>query len=1556
MIPVTHVAFIGISKHRFVSADARGAVFYHHIIRRVMVISVKTVALINLKDTDSYSSFEENVADRANSELFGLSALPYGTQPHATDQMGIVSILSRSTLSIYQTNPVPQLLFSTDCAFAYIDFLIRTSHTSTQHSLSPTTPLSHNRKASRSYSGCVSWLPALNPRSSASNIPSPPKLAYSLGSYIGVLSISIDTNNSERMETQSSDSQLSLISWAARKKTDQTQLNTTNLFEWNAESDIVSLHWIDHNILLFLSKDQALFALDIAQGIETRVYDTIPSTVLSQPWISLATGLEAEPQYSYTVQVYRRRLYILSSDKILTGKMLNWSQRLVNYITENNFIEAITLATGLYEGTSGQVVIGLPPPSSAVTQSNMDRAMWSSLKEATADDKKRKQLVGPKLIELLRASLKYTFFTLSNQERTAVNRKEIYEQNSLGSIYRALIQACIEACLATNDMQILFEDVFEATSEVPGASDIFLDVLEPYILNGQIEYIYPGVLDAFIKYYSGMDDCRDRLGNCLVHLNLIPGKFDIDRVLAKCKELGIWSAYSRVWLNTLDDSVTPIQNIIEYIKTRSDSGAPDIEEAIDVMFTFISKVMTGHLYPDGFSISPRDRGERLSSSLIYFLLIPEPRLKGGSSKNDWKSYEPLMQLILCNTIRLINVFETAINDPFIQYISIIVQPDVTTQRDLERSLRRASAVKTVPQTIIDALLGIVCSHFENTASTESISNTGNPAGPLSIDQLGELTSCIARIYTSRYPLVFIKDSNITILLRLLIGIQSNSTRGSREQATEALIMVNPPPEPEEYIEPSKKAKFYRVLDRIYSHLGDYVKVVQTYLDEQDEARKLTVYSRLSELLDRNRVSLSSMQKQDLINAIFENTTTLTMLSPESMVRLSDGCPQLGHERIVKKLQEQSENQERTKSTYYYLHTLLSSIPEASHAVYLEDNDNEKPMLSFEDLTPPSTISRVSINNLHSAVAFTPSMQIPQYLHEIYIQLMCIYSPSDILPYLERRANDQPPAYRMTKVQEVCEKYAVTNALVWIHQKYGDFSGALEIVLNEIDTYGTEAVSVMTQYSLAKREGGGDIKSYEDVISSVSEIPAMCRAALDVCLVATERIGRDNRLSHLDEKTGRSSIREKPRESGYSEKIHEQLEELWYTLLSHILHLVHRILNSLKDGHFVDHTKLRTHVERQFHTPIQDILDALIHATSPSNNAISLPKILERLMRSEPEYPPKSPLGSRISVPPSPQTKMPQESLLHFTEIQMLLGTALGTYKAESRMMSLVSSLMNYDLYINAVRLFQAQKQGWLIKIGPRKGFHPQLREFKKAVEGTNGKETENQEEQPENDGADVSSLGHESHEQSKWRCYCCHNSLFRDSRRTDTLSVVSRQVHTYLENETYKVLDLHVFEEKQNQWPWIKLKEDQFKNQHRQSILGTQFERSSRRLGVARRQRSSTTSGSIASGSSVESTPRIGTDDQQHRKTSNSQAVVNMPYSASAAVPATPIQDRIIVFRCGHAYHAQCHGLLKPESRNTITEMVLGRQRASSFSNSTSDLEESFHKTMQCMACNPYRN
>ncbi|KAJ1678249.1 hypothetical protein EV182_004456 [Spiromyces aspiralis] len=120
-VPITHVAFIGVSKHRFVSGDAMGHAIYHHIIRRVVVTSVKSELLLPLANNshirinsladlsadplaETAGGDEEEEEDAGSNVsdlpcLYALASLPYGTLEHTTDHIGLVAAISGEKVS-----------------------------------------------------------------------------------------------------------------------------------------------------------------------------------------------------------------------------------------------------------------------------------------------------------------------------------------------------------------------------------------------------------------------------------------------------------------------------------------------------------------------------------------------------------------------------------------------------------------------------------------------------------------------------------------------------------------------------------------------------------------------------------------------------------------------------------------------------------------------------------------------------------------------------------------------------------------------------------------------------------------------------------------------------------------------------------------------------------------------------------------------------------------------------------------------------------------------------------------------------------------------------------------------------------------------------------------------------------------------------------------------------------------------------------------------------------------------------------------------------------------
>ncbi|KAJ2381274.1 hypothetical protein GGI05_006039, partial [Coemansia sp. RSA 2603] len=303
------------------------------------------------------------------------------------------------------------------------------------------------------------------------------------------------------------------------------------------------------------------------------------------------TGTEAEPSYAQVMTIYKRRMFALcGSSSVYTGRLLSWSERLGMLVDQCQFIDAITLATGLYQGDTGQVVVGLP-------RSKLD---------GDVGEKKRRKLVGTKLIELMRGSLKLAFDS---------------RQDDSDSEKRALISVCIEACLATDNLALLFGDVYECYSADDEWQGVYLETIEPFILSGRIQQLPPQILNAMIEKYGTTMQRVRRLGEILANINLAQGEFDIDRVLTPIKAMisAVVDIPSELGsTNSTRDAL----NLVYRLDGGRETSVDDEEAPQVVIFDYLDMIVCGRYYPDGKLIRPQNRAEKCSTLVTELILPP----------------------------------------------------------------------------------------------------------------------------------------------------------------------------------------------------------------------------------------------------------------------------------------------------------------------------------------------------------------------------------------------------------------------------------------------------------------------------------------------------------------------------------------------------------------------------------------------------------------------------------------------------------------------------------------------------------------------------------------------------------------------------------------------------------------------------------------------------------------------------------------------------------------------------------------------------------------------
>ncbi|KAJ2464978.1 hypothetical protein EV174_006727, partial [Coemansia sp. RSA 2320] len=275
----------------------------------------------------------------------------------------------------------------------------------------------------------------------------------------------------------------------------------------------------------------------------------------------------------------------------------------------------------------------------------------------------------------------------------------------------------------------------------------------------------------------------------------------------------------------------------------------------------------------------------------------------------------------------------------------------------------------------------------------------------------------------------------------LLQLDDPSTRVEREQAFELLFQLNPPQSYADYIEPTRRAGFFRVLESIYCTLGQYDLALQTHLDHPDYVQHRAVFLTIKELAaSKLPTALEGIAKFARGSAV-----ELVETDAEAFVRTVEAVSTLNHNVIVATLANHPQVQ------FAYLRSLLDPSPDAAARSASRQN-----LLATDERAPPNIgladEQHIVVYPFRSLVPNSDqrSSKHPQEFHERYLELLCQYNPGNVLAYLKQHADYSPEPFRLAHVQAVCSKHRVSDGLVWVLVRLGDFSGALTTILAQMD--------------------------------------------------------------------------------------------------------------------------------------------------------------------------------------------------------------------------------------------------------------------------------------------------------------------------------------------------------------------------------------------------------------------------------------------------------------------------------------------------------------------------
>ena len=359
-VPIYHLGFLGTRHTALVSADERGMAFSHLASRGLGVIArgVKTTRILGRYP-------ETKVKPRKPSSVLAFAPLPLGTHETATDNMGLVAMLTPFLLVVVSTTPVAQ----------------------TQHKASRPTELA----AHGAMTGSIAWYPAMEFKNTHSNA----KIAYCWQNVVTILAVQeIRPEEGEK----------------------ERPVDLQFLFEkrWQATESIVGMQWLNKSVLAILTISQQLVILEDDRLTMTDTLDLLKKHIyrvdlFSEHLSALVENLDDESMHGVVAdafymsfKAYKGRLFLLGFNDISIGTLSNWADRLLALMEQGDFIGAIELATSYYDGGADKAAIGLP----------LDRLG-------------RHNLVRDKLIEMMSASLRYAFGKNAGTDTTRVSESQL---------------------------------------------------------------------------------------------------------------------------------------------------------------------------------------------------------------------------------------------------------------------------------------------------------------------------------------------------------------------------------------------------------------------------------------------------------------------------------------------------------------------------------------------------------------------------------------------------------------------------------------------------------------------------------------------------------------------------------------------------------------------------------------------------------------------------------------------------------------------------------------------------------------------------------------------------------------------------------------------------------------------------------------------------------------------------------------------------------------------------------------------------------------------------
>lgn len=313
--------------------------------------------------------------------------------------------------------------------------------------------------------------------------------------------------------------------------------------EFDASSPVVALNWLGTRSLVYLTLTNEFTIIDtVIMTMQERLDFSGMKLVYAEFALSRPKRSESNlcTTFMNSIRSNDNRMLVLCQEEVKQITVLGIRQQIASLEDGGQWLEALALSLDHYEST---------------VQSQEDRQRDSTKGSMLLVNN---SLLTEDEIWMAEILMRYLLLAIENapdHEMLSSNKR----LNLAQSHFEMLSGVCLEYCVVMKRLDLLFGPIFRCFYEARYIN-VFLDVMETYILNDRLRYIAPEVMVLFVAHCKDMKDIS-MVERCLLHMDC--SLMDFDSILTLLKKNALYTGLFHVYNTGLNDYTSPLEVLFE---------------------------------------------------------------------------------------------------------------------------------------------------------------------------------------------------------------------------------------------------------------------------------------------------------------------------------------------------------------------------------------------------------------------------------------------------------------------------------------------------------------------------------------------------------------------------------------------------------------------------------------------------------------------------------------------------------------------------------------------------------------------------------------------------------------------------------------------------------------------------------------------------------------------------------------------------------------------------------------------------------------------------------